>query len=58
MKFLKALALILSIGVVVVALWIHTSYEGGVPGFVDDLVSSDGPQINKIEQDIELDISP
>lgn len=58
MKFLKALALILSIGVVVVTLWIHTSYEGGVRGFVDDLVSSDGPQVNKIEQDIELDISP
>jgi len=55
-KFLKALVLILSAVIVAFALYIHTSYEGGVPAFVDDLVSSEGPDVNKIEQEFELDI--
>ncbi|MCB1246623.1 MAG: hypothetical protein KDB69_05110 [Acidimicrobiia bacterium] len=57
MKVLKALGLLVAAVITVMALWIHTSYEGGVPGFVDDLVSTDGPQVNKIQHEFELDIT-
>lgn len=56
MKILKALGFAVAVVVVVVALWIEMNYDGGVKAFVDDLISQEGPQINKLEQNFELDI--
>lgn len=56
MKILRGLGLLVCGVIVVLAVWIHSNYEGGVPAFVDDLISQDGPDVNKLEQQIELDL--
>ena len=54
---MKLLAGILFAAIVVALIVLNNSHEGGLSGFWDELTPGDGPEIAKIEQDIELDVS-
>lgn len=58
MKVPKTVGLLLAFMIAAFVGYIEFNYDGGVTPFVDDLVSSEGPQLNKIDQEIELDIQP
>lgn len=54
---MKLLAGILLSAIVVALIVVNNSHDGGLSGFWDEMTQSDGPEIAKIEQDIELDVS-
>lgn len=54
---MKMLALLIIGGAIVFVIILGQNHEDGISGVWNDLVGQEKPGINKIELDIELDIS-
>ncbi len=54
---MKTLALLIIGGAIVFVIILGQNHEDGISGVWNDLVGQEKPGINKIELDIELDIS-
>jgi hypothetical protein len=53
----KTIGLLIIVGAIVFVVMLGQSHEDGISGVWNDFVGDDKPEVNKIELDIELDIS-
>ena len=54
---MRVLAGLLLAAIVITLVVLNNSHEDGLSGFWNEITQGDAPGINKIEQDIELDVS-
>lgn len=54
---MKLLAGLLIVAIAIALFALHNSNENGLSGVWDEITGADTPQVNRIEQDLELDIS-
>ena len=54
---MKTLALLIIGGAIVFVIVLGQNHEDGISGVWNDFVGDEQPEVNKIELDIELDIS-
>lgn len=54
---MRILAGLLIAAIVITLIVLHNNNENGLPGVWDEITGTDKPEINRVELEIELDIS-